>query len=405
MCWGDVSGRKRYWFLLLCLSALTGLLFLLGGAKAWELWNIPVIQPNFNDLRILTAGAESHALGSNPDLANPRHPYGRPFNLPKIWHLLFYAGIDQGDTAWLAGTLILSFFIGLWIFPGRLDRPGAWLLALSVFSPPVMLAFERGNVDLFIFFLSAISLVFLTRSGWLATVVLALSALLKIFPLFGTVALLRLEKERFVRRAALILGVFAVYAALTFDNFRLIFANTEKGFQFSYGAGVLGLYALDASGLRWMYAMVTLFSYLLVIGLLLLALCQVDRRGQALPASEPRHLDAFRLGAGIYLGTFLLGSNWDYRLMFLLFVLPQLLSWARSNGLARVTLGGILLSMGSLWIAALIGRVAFFLDEAANWLAFAGLLYLLLASAPGWIKGEINAFFLRHGGAGQSPGW
>ena len=33
-----------------------------------------------------------------------------------------------------------------------------------------------------------------------------------------------------------------------------------------------------------------------------------------------RNLAAFRMGASIYVGTFLLGNNWDYRLAFLVLV-------------------------------------------------------------------------------------
>ena len=40
---------------------------------------------------------------------------------------------------------------------------------------------------------------------------------------------------------------------------------------------------------------------------------------------------AFLFGAGIYCGTYLLGTNFIYRLMFLLLCIPQLLNWLAPN--------------------------------------------------------------------------
>jgi hypothetical protein len=386
-----LGGRTTLLLIVAGAALLVGRLFYLKGDQAWRYWNIPTVQPAFVDLRILTAGSESNELGYNPDLENPRDPFGRRFNLPAVWHLFFHLGLDQSDTSWLASILIGAFLAGLALFSWNLPLPAGLLVLLAALSPPVMLAFERGNVELLIFFLFALALSLRSEA---ASGLLALAAMLKIFPIFGLTALLRLPKNLFFRWSAGVVIAFILYVALTFENFRRIFGNTEKGFDLSYGALTLGLYALQAGAARPTYITVTVVSCLAVFGLLVLALGMVNRRAGGLPAQEPRQLDAFRLGAGIYLGTFLLGSNWDYRLMFLLFTLPQLLEWARQVKLAQFTLAAVGISLGYLWLLRLT-PLAYFLDEFANWLVFAGLLYLFLASAPDWLRGEIRSFFER----------
>ena len=103
------------------------------------------------------------------------------------------------------------------------------------------------------------------------------------------------------------------------------------------------------------------------------------------------YLSSFRLGAGIYIGTFLLGNNWDYRLIFLLFTLPQLLDWVKRNKMAKYTLLAVLITFIHLWLV-LIFPFAYFLDEFANWFVFAGLFYLVIVSLPGWVNGQVHLF-------------
>ena len=61
---------------------------------------------------------------------------------------------------------------------------------------------------------------------------------------------------------------------------------------------------------------------------------------------------AFLFGAGIYCGTYLLGTNFIYRLMFLLLCVPQLQDWQRSDGekAAGIELGLFGTVLGVLWL-------------------------------------------------------
>jgi len=86
---------------------------------------------------------------------------------------------------------------------------------------------------------------------------------------------------------------------------------------------------------------------------------------------------SFCFGAGIYCGTFLLGSNFIYRLMFLLLCLPQLQDWSApahaSNRLTAMIARGILiLILSALWLnGSANGHSTFMLvPQLLDWLIF-----------------------------------
>jgi hypothetical protein len=105
-------------------------------------------------------------------------------------------------------------------------------------------------------------------------------------------------------------------------------------------------------------------------------------------------------------GTFLLGNNFDYRLAFLIFVVPQLIEWMRSTNKMYRSLAGmsmflVLLSCWHLWIIEIPMEFIFhsversrkfwiILDETFNWMLFVSLAYLLLASMPDWLKNPLR---------------
>ena len=108
------------------------------------------------------------------------------------------------------------------------------------------------------------------------------------------------------------------------------------------------------------------------------------------------------MGAGIYVGTFLLGNIWDYRLIFLLFTIPQLAEWAQQrNGIfSNIARSAVVTLVISCWyfviwksLSALTiygHRLAYIIDESANWVLFAGLVYLLVRTLPEWVFEDIS---------------
>jgi len=384
---------------MLVMLTLFGLSYRFYGSEAtWHFWNIPTLNPSFIDLRILTGSADSFRAGLNPIYSNPGDPLGRRFNLPFAWYYVFYTGIQRDDAVWLGILLALGYLFSAWIFPRQIGFSAALMLAILLFSPASMLAIERGNVDLFIFILCTLMLLLLENHSLPATALLMVASFLKFFPIFGLAVVLRETRYRFWITSLAVFTVLLVYAVLTYPNTSASFANTEKGAVLSYGVDVIPLYLGQLSGSQRLFDLLTLVFSFVGLGLFLFAF-YLGSKLDALPSRDMRHLSAFRLGAAIYLGTFLVGDNWDYRLVFLLFTVPQLVEWAKASSAEKAAQWTIVSLMIACWYLISFSvfnlipggtHVAYLLDQVSKWALFFGLGYLFSASAPDWLKAEIR---------------
>lgn len=390
---------------VISMTAAVVLLFLLlihsqGYQAAWELMGIPPMTPHFADVRVITHGAEAHAQGLDPLINNPSDPWHRRMNYPRVWQLLYLLGINESHTTLIGLAIIASFWIGIsLLLPNATNSTLALVFAAAV-SPAALLGMERANIDLFIFLLVVLSILAIQRSNAWAMVALMAGFVLKLFPLFGWVILLKLDASKIRRPVFLLAGLAALYLFATFSDILLIIEGTPRAAFFSYGMNVCWMALAEENAA--VGKIIHLLSWFLVALILGLSFSALWRNGPAIKDTDtPMHLDAFRAGAGIYAGTFLIGNNWDYRLIFLILTLPQLLSWAGGSGVHRLisiaTLTAILLSCWHMLIIKLFFgygegyQWAFLLDELAHWTAFAGVTYLLFSSAPAWIKE-----YLRH---------
>jgi hypothetical protein len=101
----------------------------------------------------------------------------------------------------------------------------------------------------------------------------------------------------------------------------------------------------------------------------------------------------------------LFGNSWDYRLIFLIFAIPQLLKWANEStskeckvikNISKLALVTIMFSFWYLIIVKVFSlipygkKIIFIFDEANNWIVFITLLYLLFWSLPVKIKALIG---------------
>jgi hypothetical protein len=147
-----ISATTLIWLLLLILFKVYGY------HQTWELWKVPTWDPPFLDFRLIPGSADSFRHGYEPSVENPYDTTQRIFNYPAFWRLFFYTGITQDDTIWISVTMIVLFFIAVFLFPERLSLVGAVAMLLVIFSPAAMLLYERGNVDLIVFFPAVILL-------------------------------------------------------------------------------------------------------------------------------------------------------------------------------------------------------------------------------------------------------
>jgi len=389
--------------LLLILSgcaALAASFVFHGYERTWSSLGIYPLSPHFSDARVITASAEAKALGFDPMVYNPLLPKGVVMDYPRIWQLLFHLGIDQKDTIYFEVVFVSLFFLGIFLFVGEINQPIAVVLACGIFSPSVLLAIERGSNDLVIFFLLALSLMVIRKSTAASAGVIAFAFLLKLFPVFAVAVFLKEDRRRFFKFLTGSILFVGTYCILQRNEIRAVRAGVSTTDWDSYGIVVnwLELERLIHSPL-----LSQLVCYA-VIGatIMLCVLLPVRPRESQDAVADQSHIDAFRMGASIYVGTYLLGSSFDYRLMFLLFTIPQLTQWlsnsdSRLRRVARITFACTLYSLWSIFLSRLLNAasaawVQLLVDALAKAVLVGGLTYLFVYSAPQWVQWHGRVF-------------
>ncbi len=216
------SRRKIILVIGITVLIFAALFSLYGYDNTFRLWNVPVMSPHFADIRALTAGSESYRQGLDPMDKNPADPWGRITNLPRIWHGLYWLGLNQSHTALMGGSFILLFLIGVCLFLPNARNTTILMVLAAVLSPAVLLGAERGSVDLLMFFLVSAAIVAAQRSYALSTFAILSGFTLKFFPIFGLAVLLKANRAKFIRYALIALIFAGCYIFLTFSDILLI---------------------------------------------------------------------------------------------------------------------------------------------------------------------------------------
>jgi Glycosyltransferase family 87 len=361
----------------------------------WRLFGVPTADRLFRDAQNVTSATECVRLGHDVLRDNPCDPLGRPLNYPRIWLIFVHVGMRQSWTLPFGLLTGMLFGAAVWSLFGRLTAGQGTVVALAVCSPAVMFGVERGQVDLLVFALMVVAVIAWRagRASWAASPALVLAAAVaKLFPAFGLAAY-PLARSRRAAVAAVAAGVvFVGYVGVTLDDVRAISQVVPQGQHFSYGARILVssiARAIDAEAWEALGLVRQLVAAapLAVAALGAWLAWQRSALLQALTPSVSTGRDdwkplAFHLGALVFVGTFALANNWDYRLVFLLLCLPQLLAWSAEQrgpwrALGRLVTAGVLVQ---LWLGPFMGERTV-IDEAWSWLLALVLTVLLVGAA------------------------
>lgn len=343
------DGRRLTLLALLLYFAGLALLTQLVTDKPWSYLGVPQATPAFRDLYNVTSALDCARAGFDPLHDNPCDFSARPMNYPRIWLSLTALDIGVRDTTALGIALGIALIGGTLVWVGRLRSHEGALLALLLCSPCFMLLVERGNVDGVVLMLLMTATALLAHGRVarpLGTLIILLAALLKLFPAFALpLAALRPRPHRATLALPIIacLG-FVVYCWLTLDDLALIQKTVPQSGYVSYGAPAIALSALGSAESGPSRA-----AYL--VSVLLIAL--LGARAAPTLKAPTLALDSrtglgFLAGAAVYLGTFALGTNWAYRLSFLVLLAPQCFFWCRETGASRrygMVLYGLLLAI------------------------------------------------------------
>jgi hypothetical protein len=341
--------------------------------SVWNALKVPTMNLPFSDLRVITGGLKTQQLGGNPITDNVGETLHRPMNYPRIWLRLFsWMGISDSNVE-IVG--IVFCFLYLVCISCLILQCGSWggviVLLVAGLSVAPLFAMERANTDLFIFTL--VFLGCLAGNKFLRPGIFFVAAALKIYPFAALVveAIRRPRKERIVPLA--LAGLVIALFAWQWRDFNAIRHSTPISPTLSYG--LLSLKAQAA------YMSRKFFMSSCVAAGAIAAIAWLFR-----PNIEESQLDSkagqlFLIFAGIYVFTFAIGSNWNYRLIFLLPTLPLSIELVRTVQHRRWGMAYIVTVLIAENSSARGLYQATSLGDMATWAIFISLLIILLREA------------------------
>jgi hypothetical protein len=360
--WRIGSGTVLALGIVTLMVALLGLGWVIGWDLTWRAFGVTPLQPPFFDMHVINDYAACASKGV--DAYAPHACNVDNFNIPPTWLWLGFLGLDGSDASWLSASVIVAAAAMLVLLVRR--RP--WyhgLIALgAIISPSVMMGVERGNLDLLILALVGFAALTYEESGFgrasTAFALLGCGVVLKLFPMFCVALGARFSRRTFIF-ACSTAALSLIYLYFTMEYVLLIRRNVPTTFILSYGykAIFLGLDHLRIEAGLNPLELADTWVPACSAGAFLFCAASVGvsnfRKGrQFCSVHQSVAGTAFLFGAGIYCGTYLLGTSFIYRLMFLLLCLPQLLDWQlhseesdRAANIVELGLFGTLL--GVLW--------------------------------------------------------
>ncbi|HWE82225.1 MAG TPA: glycosyltransferase 87 family protein [Gaiellaceae bacterium] len=315
----------------------------LGGHETgWRRIGVPAETPRFDDLRNLTSSWECTRRGIAVLPVNPCDFHRRPADFPQIWLLPSHFGLGLGDTFALGlaqGSLFL--LAALFVLPVGASLWSGLVYLLFLCSPAVMLGVERENPDLILFPIVLLAVLVATRRARgesIGGLLVLVAAVLKLYPIFALGFLVRRATRSALRVAVVVAGGFVVYALATIHYIHKMLSAIPAADTFAYGVRrVSEWFSLAAAA-----TIHTLEGYrawdaglvLVAIGIAWFVARRLELR-PALPADPDatRDLDLFWAGACVYVGSYAIFRSNDYRLIFLLLTVPQLVRWASDRHL------------------------------------------------------------------------
>lgn len=337
-------------------------MLLFGWTPTWAALTVPTNMPPFSDMRSVQSAIEAVHQGLNPQVVNPADPWHRTMDYPIVWERIAERLHFEVEADYLSFEIVLvvAFLASV---AGLVWWSPSWWLIAAAFSSSILLLVERGNNDLAVF-----SLVCLAQAVPLAAGlgILFVAALLKIYPVLCWPAFIRTRNTLIL---AVVLG--AAFFLLMQDELGAIHKAQPMRAYLSYGSPSFS-YAFKVMG------------HMTVPGLLISAVLVVASLGASMLFAghirfvQDERFEArrrfFYAGALVFLGTFVLGSNWDYRLTFLLFCVPLLVT-LESAMFRRTLLIVLLVSLNHSALGTWFGLAGYAVNELAK-----GMLFVLLAA-------------------------
>ena len=353
-----------------------------GNLDVWQRLGVYHLRPSFADMRFLLCAIETERAGHDSYRMTECDPWRRVMNYPRLWLSLSVFPLGARQTAPLGVGLALIFYLSVLILVGPLThREGAYY-GFLLCSPAVMLGVERGNVDLLIFSLLVLTILLFqrhgTRSIWPYAVIM-LCSLLKFYPIFAMAVALR-DRSRIIALSIIASAgtVFLIYLYWIRHDLALIVHNTwQLAFNVSFGSKVI-FFLYNAA--RWWGAPLNATTWSRATLMAVTAIAALVVKKTPAPSFTKETADSMLIGMSLYTGVFaFLGTNYNYKFIFLIFAVPQMLDWIRQRNPYRDFAFTFLTVMAvAFWLSAQEEYWQFVVKEVANWCLFGMSTFVLL---------------------------
>ena len=374
----DIKSR-RFIPLILVLGYLSILIscLIIGWSKTWSFLQIPTMYPKFADMRTVQGSLYSVSLGLNPQISNPGDPWGRVMNYPSVWiDIADFLNLQSESNYIIFIFLQIVLFLGCLITLTRITP--SFFLILLCFSTSTLLCIERGNNDLLVFSFVFLALRFQNLT---AILLISIATLVKIYPMFAMTAFIKNHKVFFPILMGSLLSIL-----LVMPEFTRIRNGTPIGYTLSYGSSSVS--EVFAQNLQVKLPSIVISICLIIISLVLYLLKFTN---ELLKVSNIKRLDKemFFAGGSIYVFTFILASNYDYRLIFLLLCVPMILKFS-SSILKFILIFCLLLAFNAGPISQLIGTLGSILNLIAKLLLFVLIFAKIFQDTEKFFRGLVS---------------
>jgi hypothetical protein len=235
------------------------------------------------------------------------------FDYPLIWITIGKMLNFSSEPWFIAECASLVFcFVGLCAFL-LFCYPSFGLLA-SLVSTSTLLGIERGNIDLVVFCLLFLAATWIPNR-W-SPLPLLLATSLKLYPVFALTGMF--IKRQFTLFAASLAGAVAIFAYLWYQ-LADIHSTIPVACWLSYGIPSITDCFVRRGLPPW-----ELWALFAGLGFAMLILTYYFRKSYAATLKDDPAFNLLLVGAPIYVGTFMVASNFDYRLIFLILCIPFL---------------------------------------------------------------------------------
>lgn len=244
----------------------------------------------------------------------------RPMNYPILWVYVFDFLNNFINPINLFGYSQIFFYTVISIYFLFKVKKNFLIYFFIFFSPPVFLIFDRGNNDMFIFFLICLSAL---NKKIISGLLIGIASALKVYPLFLVPIIFILKKDKLYFTIGIITSLPIII--FTFLQINIFIENTSISFSSSFGIitmalfinKILSFFVINQIPLQYLI----IFSFLLFLSLLYLfnfffkkILQNITKEIQI----SDRRAEIFIIFTSLSLFIFTIFSSWAYRIIFLI---------------------------------------------------------------------------------------